>query len=59
MATAHIAAERGDFVKTVLMPDGPLRAKFLANTFIDNARCITSVGNMYGYTGTYQANDIQ
>ena len=46
MATAHIAAALGDFAKTVLMPDDPLHAKFLANTFLDNAKYITSVGNI-------------
>jgi purine-nucleoside phosphorylase len=58
MATAHISAELGDFAQTVLMPGDPLRAKFIANNFLDNAKCITSVRNMFGYTGTYQGKNI-
>ena len=54
MSTPHNSAQQGDFAKTVLMPGDPLRAKFIAENFLDNARLVTSVRNMYGYTGTYR-----
>jgi len=54
MATPHNAAERGDFAKTVLMPGDPLRAKFIADTFLDNVKEVTSVRNCLGFTGTYK-----
>ena len=38
MATPHISAEKGDFAKTVLMPGDPLRAKFIADTFLKDVR---------------------
>ena len=56
MATAHISAELGDFAKTVLMPGDPLRAKFIAENFLDEVKLVTSVRNMFGYTGTYKGN---
>ena len=52
--TPHISALKGAFAKTVLMPGDPLRAKFIADTFLENAQLITSVRNMLGYTGTYK-----
>ena len=54
MPTAHNAAQKGDFAKTVLMPGDPLRAKFIAETFLESPRLVTSVRGMLGYTGTYQ-----
>lgn len=54
MATPHNAAAPGDFAKTVLMPGDPLRAKFIAETFLESPRLVTSVRGMLGYTGTYQ-----
>lgn len=53
MATPHISAEKGDFAQTVLMPGDPLRAKFIAETFLEDARQVTNVRGMLGYTGTY------
>ena len=41
MATPHISAEKGDFAKTVLMPGDPLRAKFIADTFLQDVRQVT------------------
>ena len=54
MSTPHNRAEKGDFAKTVLMPGDPLRAKFIAETFLENPRVVTDVRGMLGYTGTYQ-----
>lgn len=58
MATPHIEAKENEFAKTVLMPGDPLRAKFIAENFLDNAKCITRVRNMLGYTGTYKGQPI-
>lgn len=52
--TPHISAPEGGFAKTVLMPGDPLRAKFVAETFLEDAQLVTSVRNMLGYTGTYK-----
>ena len=52
--TPHINAKPGDFGKTVLMPGDPLRAKFIADTYLEDVRCFNTVRNMLGYTGTYQ-----
>lgn len=54
MATPHNGAEKGAFAKTVLMPGDPLRAKFIAETFLDNAVLVNNVRGIQGYTGTYQ-----
>ena len=53
MATPHISAEIGAFAKTVLMPGDPLRAEFIAKEFLQDAKLITQVRGMFGYTGTY------
>lgn len=58
MSTPHISANTGDFAKTVLMPGDPLRAKFIAEHFLENAKCVTEVRNMLGYTGTYKGKRI-
>jgi len=54
MATPHNSAPEGAFAKTVLMPGDPLRAKFIADTFLTDVKCVTSVRNVYGYTGLYK-----
>ena len=54
MATPHISAPDGAFAKTVLMPGDPLRAKLLAETFLENPEMVTSVRNIFGFTGTYK-----
>lgn len=58
MATPHISAEPGDFAEAVLLPGDPLRAKFIADKYIEDAREVTSVRNMLGYTGTYAGMPI-
>lgn len=58
MATPHISAPEGAFAKTVLMPGDPLRAKFIADTFLDDVKLVTSVRNVYGYTGTYKGKPV-
>ena len=52
--TPHNGAIEGDIAKTVLMPGDPLRAKFIADTYLADVRCFNTVRNMLGYTGTYQ-----
>lgn len=54
MPTPHNSAKPGDFAGTVLMPGDPLRAKFIAETFLDNARLVNNVRGIHGYTGTYR-----
>ncbi len=58
MATAHINAASGDFADTVLMPGDPLRAQYIAETFLDDARRVSDVRNMWGYTGTYKSRPV-
>jgi purine-nucleoside phosphorylase len=48
----------GDFAKTVLMPGDPLRAKFIADTFLDNAKLVNNVRGIQGYTGTYRDTPV-
>ena len=54
MPTPHNSAKPGDFAKTVLMPGDPLRAKFIADTFLEEARLVNNVRGIHGYTGTYK-----
>lgn len=54
----HIGAERGQIAETVLLPGDPLRAKFIAETFLENPICYNEVRGMYGYTGTYKGKKI-
>jgi purine-nucleoside phosphorylase len=58
MTTKHINASVGDFADTVLMPGDPLRAKHIAEHFLSDARQITDVRNMLGFTGSYQGHEI-
>lgn len=48
----------GDFAKTVLMPGDPLRSKFIAETFLEDARLVNNVRGVQGYTGTYQGKQV-
>lgn len=55
MATPHINAQMGDFADVVLMPGDPLRAKYIAENFLDNAVQVCDVRNMFGYTALTKA----
>ena len=50
----HIAAKKGEIAETVLMPGDPLRAKFIAENFLEEAECYSEIRNMYGFTGRYK-----
>ena len=56
--TPHNMAKKGDIAKTVLMPGDPLRAKFIAETYLENVKCFNTVRNMLGYTGTFEGKEI-
>jgi len=58
MATPHISAEPGDFAETVLMPGDPLRARVIAEQYLDDAREVTATRNMLGYTGHYRGQPV-
>lgn len=58
MATPHIEAKKGDIAPIVLMPGDPLRAKYIADTYLENVVCFNTVRNMFGYTGTYKGRKI-
>jgi len=56
--TPHITAKEGDFAPTVLMPGDPLRAQFIADTFLENAVLVNSVRGMLAYTGYYRGRRV-
>ena len=58
MATPHINAEPGDFAETVIMPGDPLRAKFIAENFLDQPRLVNDVRGMLGFTGGYKGQRL-
>ena len=58
MATPHNNAQKGDFAKTVLMPGDPLRAKFIAETFLTAPKLVNNVRGVQGYTGTYKGTPV-
>ena len=58
MGTPHNHAEKGQIAKTVLMPGDPLRAKFIAETFLEQAELVNDVRGMYAYTGTYHGRPL-
>lgn len=56
--STHIGAEMGDIAETVLLPGDPLRAKYVAENFLDDAVQYNSVRNAFGYTGTYKGHKV-
>lgn len=54
----HIGAKKGDIAETVLLPGDPLRAKWIAETFLEDVVCYNEVRGMYGYTGTYKGRRV-
>ena len=58
MAAKHMNAAPGDFAETVLMPGDPLRAQYIADTYLDDARRVTDVRNMWGFTGEYKGQPV-
>ena len=58
MSTPHNAAEKGQFAKVCLMPGDPLRAKFIAENFLEDAVQVTGVRGMNGYTGRYKGHEV-
>ena len=58
MPTPHISAEPGDFAEAILLPGDPLRAKYIADKFFDEARQVTAVRNMLGFTGTWKGMPV-
>ncbi|OBQ55293.1 purine-nucleoside phosphorylase [Tamlana sp. s12] len=56
--SVHIEAEKGDIAETILLPGDPLRAKWIAETFLENPVCFNKVRNMFGYTGTFKGKRI-
>lgn len=58
MSSPHNQAQVGQIAKTVLMPGDPLRAKYIADTFLEDAVLVNTVRNMFAYTGTYKGKEI-
>jgi len=58
MGTPHLEARKGDIAQSVLLPGDPLRAKYIAETFLEDARCYNQVRGMLGYTGTYKGKRV-
>jgi len=54
----HISATKGEIADTILLPGDPLRAKFVAENFLKDARCFNEVRNMFGFTGTWKNREI-
>ena len=56
--TPHNSANKGDIASTVLMPGDPLRAKYIAETYLENPVCFNEVRGMLGYTGSYRGHRL-
>lgn len=56
--STHIEAKTGEIAESVLLPGDPMRAKWIAETFLENAKCYNNVRGMLGYTGTFQGKRI-
>lgn len=58
MSTPHLQASPGDYAEVVLMPGDPLRAQFIATTYLDDVRPVNEIRNMLGFTGTYRGRPV-
>lgn len=58
MSTPHLQGNRGDYAPTVLMPGDPLRAKYIAETYLENVKCVNELRGMLGFTGTYKGTPV-
>lgn len=58
MSTPHNEANKGDFAKTVLMPGDPLRAKFIAENFLEDPKLVNNVRDIHGYTGLWKGKPV-
>lgn len=56
--SVHIGAKAGDIAETILLPGDPMRAKFIADNFLENVICYNEVRGMYGFTGTYKGKRV-
>ena len=54
MSTPHLQGNPGDYARTVLMPGDPLRAKYIAETYLEDVKCVNEIRGMLGFTGTYK-----
>lgn len=58
MSTPHLEANPGDYAKTVLLPGDPLRAQWVAETYLQDVKCVNKVRNMLGFTGTFNGKPV-
>ena len=58
MSTPHNEAKSGDIAKNVIMPGDPLRAQYIAENFLENAKLVNQIRGIYAYTGTYQGKEV-
>lgn len=58
MSTAHISGEKGQVAESILLPGDPLRAKFIAETYLEDVEQFNAVRNMFGYTGRYKGKEV-
>lgn len=58
MATPHIGAEKNDIAETVLLPGDPLRARFVADNYLEDVQLVNEVRNMLGFTGIYRGERL-
>ena len=56
--TPHIDPKGVEIAETILLPGDPLRAKFIAETYLEDAQCFNEVRNMFGFTGTYKGRTV-
>ncbi|NDF94004.1 MAG: purine-nucleoside phosphorylase, partial [Actinobacteria bacterium] len=56
--SVHIGAEKGEIAERILLPGDPLRAKWVAENYLENVKQYNSVRNMFGFTGTYKGEKI-